>query len=60
MASKQVLDAADAGKSEEAQTLLISAISQIDKASGKGIYHKKTASRKISRLTKHVSAAASA
>lgn len=34
-----------------AQTALINAISVIDKATSKGVYHKNTASRKISRLT---------
>ena len=31
-----------------------SAVAAIDKAANKGVYHRKTASRKISRLTKSV------
>ena len=34
-----------------AETALRAAISELNKASSKGIFHKKTASRKISRLT---------
>jgi len=39
---------------KEAQTCLSSAIPVINKASSKGILHKRNASRKISRLTRHV------
>ena len=35
---------------EKAQACLTSAIAEIDKAATKGVYHKNTASRKISRL----------
>lgn len=46
------VDAAIAAKdSEAAAVALKNAISEIDKAQCKGIYHKNTASRKISRLT---------
>ncbi len=46
------VDAAIAAKdSEAAAAALKNAISEIDKAQRKGIYHKNTASRKISRLT---------
>ena len=46
------VDAAIAAKdSEAAAVALKNAISEIDKAQRKGIYHKNTASRKISRLT---------
>lgn len=46
------VDAAVAAKdSEAAAVALKNAISEIDKAQRKGIYHKNTASRKISRLT---------
>ena len=46
------VDAAIAQKDKEAaKTALVAAISEIDKATRKGIFHKKTASRKISRLT---------
>lgn len=39
-----------------AVTALVDAISTIDKATSKGVYHKNTSSRKISRLTKAVNA----
>lgn len=46
------VDAAVAAKDKTvADTALVAAISEIDKAASKGVYHKKTASRKISRLT---------
>ena len=47
---KKVEAAAKAGNKEEAAKALIVATSAIDKAASKGIYHKNTASRKISRL----------
>ena len=37
---------------------LLAAISEIDKATSKGVYHKNTASRKVSRLSKAVNAMA--
>ena len=40
-----------AGVKELAQANLQLAISEIDKATTKGVYHKNTSSRKISRLT---------
>ena len=46
------VDAAVAAKDKTAaDTALVAAISEIDKAASKGVFHKKTASRKISRLT---------
>lgn len=51
---KDVLEAVESGDAGQAKSLLLTAISQIDKASGKGVYHAKTASRKISRLTQKV------
>lgn len=46
------VDAAIAAKDKAAaSTALTAAISEIDKAASKGVYHKKTASRKISRMT---------
>ncbi len=46
------VDAAVAAKDKDAAaTALTAAISEINKAASKGVYHKKTASRKISRLT---------
>ena len=46
------VDAAIAAKDKDAAaTALTAAISEINKAASKGVYHQKTASRKISRLT---------
>ena len=55
-ANKSLLEAVESGDKKQADSLLISAIREIDKASSKGVYHKKTASRKIARLSKKVSA----
>lgn len=55
-AIKQVVVAANAGKTDEAKAALTNAVSKIDKASKKGIYHKNNAARKKSRLTKMVNA----
>lgn len=52
---KQVREAVAVGNQEEAQAALGRAIPFIDRAATKGIIHKATASRKISRLTKLVS-----
>lgn len=50
------VDAAIAAKDKElAKTCLVDAISEIDKACSKGVFHKNTAARKVSRLTKAVS-----
>ena len=51
---KKVYAAIEAGDKAAADTALKEAISEISKAASKGIYHKSTASRKISRLTKAV------
>ena len=51
---KKVYAAIDAGDKVAADEALKAAISEISKAASKGIYHKSTASRKISRLTKAV------
>ena len=48
-AKKRILVAAK--DKTAADTALVAAISEIDKAASKGVFHKKTASRKISRLT---------
>ena len=47
-----------AGDKATAQACLTAAISEIDKACTKGVYHKNTASRKVSRLSKAVNAIA--
>ncbi len=51
---KKVEVAIAEGNKEAAQAALNNAISEISKAASKGIYHKNTAARKISRLTKAV------
>ena len=53
-AVKKVDVAVAEGNKEAAVAALQNAISTIDKAATKGVYHKNTASRKISRLTKAV------
>lgn len=51
---KNVREAVAAGDAEAAQATLVKAIPYIDKTATKGVVHKATASRKISRLTKLV------
>lgn len=46
--------AAAAGSPEEAAEALKNAMRVVHKAAGKGALHKKTASRKIARLSRHV------
>lgn len=48
---KKVDEAVAAKDASAAKTALTAAISEINRAASKGVYHKKTASRKISRLT---------
>jgi small subunit ribosomal protein S20 len=49
------VEAAVAGKDKAvAGTALVEAIKTIDKAATKGVYHKNTAARKVSRLSKAV------
>ena len=55
-AIKKVTVAARNGEGET-RDLLLQAISAIDKACTKGVYHKNTAARKKSRLTKMVNKA---
>lgn len=55
-AVKKVVLAAGA-KSADTNALLVQAIAAIDKAASKGVYHKNTAARKKSRLTKMVNKA---
>ena len=52
--SKRVLKATESKNFEEAQKALMRAIPAIQKASTKKIIHKKTAARKISKLTRKV------
>ena len=46
------------GAKAAAQAALLAAISEIDKATSNGVYHKNTASRKVSPLSKAVNAMA--
>ena len=50
-ATKKVYAAIDAGDREAAGKALNAAISSIEKAGSKGVYHANTVSRKVSRLT---------
>ena len=52
--TKKVDAAIAAGDAEAAKAGLVQAISEIDKATSKGVYHKNTSSRKVSRLTQAV------
>lgn len=53
-AVKKVITAIGAGNKDEAKTALAVALSTIDRAYSKGVYHKNNAARKKSRLTKMV------
>ena len=57
-AVKKVDAAIAQNDAEAAKTALRAAIVEISKAGSKGVYHKKTVSRKISRLSKAVNAIA--
>ena len=50
-ATKKVYAAIESGDKEAANAQLKSAISAIEKAGSKGVYHDNTVSRKVSRLT---------
>lgn len=51
---KKVDAAVEAGDKAAAQAALTAATTELSKAASKGVYHKNTSSRKISRLTKAV------
>jgi small subunit ribosomal protein S20 len=51
---KKVDAAVAAGDKELAKTSLVEAASEIDKACSKGVFHKNTAARRVSRLSKAV------
>lgn len=53
---KKVEAAVAAKEKEAAAAALLEAISTIDKAATKGVYHKNNAARKVSRLSKAVNA----
>ena len=55
-AVKKVVVAVEANHVETAQAELPKAVRALGKATSKGIIHKNTAARKISRLTRHVNA----
>ena len=57
-AIKKVAAAIAANDKAAAEAALLNAISTMDKATSKGVYHKNTTSRKASRLTKAVNAMA--
>ncbi|MGN0373333.1 MAG: 30S ribosomal protein S20 [Enterocloster sp.] len=57
-AIKKVEAAVAAGDKAAAQAALQAAITEIDKAATKGVYHKNNASRKVSRVTKAVNSIA--
>ena len=54
-AVKKVRSAVEAGDKAAAAEALTAATSAIDKAESKGVFHKNTASRKVSRLASAVS-----
>lgn len=51
---KKVENAVAENNKEAASAALLEAIAEINKAASKGIYHKNTAARKVSRLSKAV------
>ena len=55
--TKKFLDLISSKKMDEAKKQLNHLISQLDRAKSKGIIHKNTASRKISRLMKKIKTA---
>jgi small subunit ribosomal protein S20 len=56
-AVKKVVIALELNEGDNAKALLVAAESKIAAAKGKGLMHRKTAARKISRLAKKVAAA---
>jgi len=52
---RKVIDSCNAGDKETAEKALKNAVPVLDKAVTKGILHRNTASRKISRISKKVS-----
>ena len=53
---KKVDAAIESGNKEAASAALVTLTSELDKACTKGVYHKNTVSRKISRMAKAVAA----
>ena len=56
-AVRQFRDAVAAGNIEEADALLKTATRELRKAASKGVFHKRTASRRVSRLVQGLNAA---
>ena len=56
-AIKKLTAAVGAGQKDDVQALLSQAVSAIDTACSKGVYHKNTAARKKSRLSRLVNKA---
>ncbi len=56
--TRKVEDAIKTGDSNAAQTVLVQAVSVIDRAVSKGVIHKNAAARKKSRLAKKTNALA--
>ena len=54
MFTKKIEALVKSGNKEEAEKILKDATKAIDMAASKGVYHKNTAARKVSRLTKSV------
>lgn len=55
-ATRKVAETTEAGKADDAKSLLTKASSVIDKAVAKGVIHKNAAARKKSRLAKKINA----
>lgn len=53
---RKVEEAIESGNKEEAASALKAAQPELMRAAGKGVYHKNTASRKVSRLASRVKA----
>lgn len=53
---KEARTAIDSGDREAAENAIMVAIKQLDKAASKGVIHDKNASRRKSRLMKHLAA----
>ena len=55
---RKVEEAIAAGNKDEAATALKTAESELQRAAGKGVFHKNMASRKVSRLARRIKAIA--
>ncbi len=53
---KSILKTIEKKEGDNAKTALAAVVPKISKAAAKGVFHKKNASRKISRLTRKVNA----